>query len=60
MQELFVAVFLKAFAMVENMSDLEKHFIEKLNAKKFFKNILKTLQSGRRFGVTVRIIKSKR
>ena len=27
---------------VRNRSDLEKHFIEKLNAKRFFKNILKT------------------
>ena len=29
-------------------------FIEKLNAKRFFKKNLKTLKSGRRFGVTLR------
>ena len=27
---------------VRNRSDLEKHFINKLNAKRFFKNILKS------------------
>ena len=33
---------------------MENHFIEKLNAKRFFKNILKNSRSGRSFGVTLR------
>ena len=28
--------------IIHDRSDLEKHFMEKLNAKRFFKNILKT------------------
>ena len=32
----------------------KEYFIEKLNAKRFFKNILKLLKNGRRFGVTLR------
>ena len=44
----------KIFNFNHNRSDLEKHFIEKLNAKRFFKNILKLLKNGRHFGVTLR------
>ena len=40
---------------VRNRSDLEKHFIKKLNAKRFFKTILKNQKSRRRFGVTLRV-----
>ena len=31
----------------------EEHFIEKLNAQRFFKNILKNSKNGRRFGVSL-------
>ena len=38
---------------VRNRSDLEKHFMKKLNAKRFLKNILKNSKNGRCFGVTL-------
>ena len=36
------------------LANFFKHFIEKLNAKRFFKNILKNSKKGRRFGIILR------
>ena len=50
---LILRYFSRLLFYLRNRSDLEKHFIEKLNAKRFFKNILKNSKNGRRFSVTL-------
>ena len=50
---LILRYFSRLLFYLPNKSDLEKHFIEKLNAKSFFKNILKNSKNGRRFSVTL-------
>jgi len=41
LQEIVILWIYSGYMKVRNRSDLEKHFINKLNAKRFFKNILK-------------------